>query len=84
LYKMLGYLYQYGYAADGEHRFGKVLAGALAFPTEEKEGQGLRNWQRELPGAQRVFGFVLPPLPVGHYSGMSELVRWLAGRLASG
>lgn len=81
LYKLLGYLYQYGYAADGEHRFEQVLAGVLVFPTEEKEGKGLKNWQKELPGAQSVLGFVLPPLQEISYTGMKEFGEWLKGRI---
>ncbi len=77
IYKMLGYLYQFGYDPTGSHAFHRVHAGVLAFPTDEREGHALRNWQRDLPGAQAVMSFVLPPLPDGRYTGLDELVAWL-------
>ncbi len=61
LYKMLGYLYQFGYDPRGTHAFERIHAGVLAFPTEEREGRALRHWQRDLPSAQAVLSFVLPP-----------------------
>lgn len=81
LYKMLGYLYQYGYAPDGSHRFEQMLAGVLVFPTEEKEGTGLRNWQKEIPNSQSVLSFVLPPTPDEHYTGLAEFGVWLKERV---
>ncbi|MDQ4077368.1 MAG: hypothetical protein M3220_14115, partial [Chloroflexota bacterium] len=80
IYKMLGYLYQFGYDPTGTHAFDRVLAGILAFPTEEREGKGLRNWQRNLPGAQAVMSFVLPPLSDAEYTGLDDLVSWLLER----
>jgi hypothetical protein len=74
---MLGYLYQFGYAPDGEHNFANVLAGTLVFPTEEREGSALKDWQRETAGAQRVLTFVLPPESDPEYSGMADFVTWL-------
>jgi hypothetical protein len=77
LYKMLGYLYQFGYSGTGHHHFHRVRAGIIAFPTLEREGHGLRHWQRDLPGAQMVSSFVLPPLPDPRFTGLQELVQWL-------
>jgi hypothetical protein len=81
IYKMLGYLYQFGYDPGGTHTFDRVHAGVLAFPTEEREGRGLRNWQQELPGAQAVMSFVHPLLPDEQYTGLDEFVGWLLGRM---
>ncbi len=80
IYKMLGYLYQFGYDAAGTHRFERIHAGILAFPTDEREGHALRNWQRHSPDAQAVMSFVLPPLPDERYTGLQAFVDWLVGR----
>lgn len=77
IYKMLGYLYQFGYSATGEHHFDQVQAGVLAFSTNEREGNALRHWQRSSPNAQAVMSFVLPPLPDERFTGLDEFVRWL-------
>ncbi|MGH2544639.1 MAG: hypothetical protein ACRDIB_17745 [Ardenticatenaceae bacterium] len=81
IYKMLGYLYQFGYDPGGSHTFHHVHAGILAFPTDDREGPGLHNWQRDLPRAQAVMSFVLPPLADERFTGLSELVAWLVARL---
>ena len=77
IYKMLGYLYQFGYNGTGKHNFDRILAGVLAFATNEREGCGLRNWQQAAPDAQAVMSFVLPPLPDERFTGLEELVTWL-------
>ena len=77
IYKMLGYLYQFGYNASGKHHFDEVLAGVLVFPTNEREGYGLRNWQEAIPNAQAVMSFVLPPVPDKQFTGLQELIAWL-------
>jgi len=81
IYKMLGYLYQFGYNATGEHYFNKVLAGVLAFSTNEREGYGLRNWQEAAPNAQALMSFVLPPLPDEQFTGLQELIAWLVEQI---
>ncbi|MBA3532558.1 MAG: hypothetical protein H0T73_11595 [Ardenticatenales bacterium] len=81
IYKMMGYLYQFGYDPAGEHRFEQTLAAILAFPTAEREGEGLRHWQREMPGGQSVMSFVLPPLPDERFTGLNEVVAWLLARV---
>lgn len=81
IYKMLGYLYQFGYNAEGTHHFERVHAGILAFPTNEREGHALHNWQRPLPGAQAVMSFVLPPLPDERFIGLPALIVWLISQI---
>lgn len=81
IYKMLGYLYQFGYNATGAHHFDSILAGVLAFSTNEREGHTLRNWQQPTPHAQAVMSFVLPPLPDEQFSGLEEFVGWLLARI---
>ena len=81
IYKMLGYLYQFGYNATGEHHFNKVLAGVLAFSTNEREGYQLRNWQETAPNAQALMSFVLPPLPDEQFTGLQELITWLVEQI---
>jgi hypothetical protein len=81
IYKMLGYLYQFGYDPSGSHAFHRIHAGVLAFPTHDREGHDLRNWQRDLPGAQAVMSFVLPPLADARFTGLDDLVAWLIERL---
>ncbi|MCB0076310.1 MAG: hypothetical protein KDD73_02730 [Anaerolineales bacterium] len=82
IYKLLGYLYQFGYDAESGHRFEQIQGGILVFPTEEREGRGLHAWQRPVAGAQPVLGLVLPPTGNDQYSGMAELGQWLATRMA--
>lgn len=77
VYKMLGYLYQYGYDGAGPHHFDRILGGVLLFSTDEREGHGLRHWHDPAPGTQAVLSGVLPPVPDDAYRGMAALVEWI-------
>jgi hypothetical protein len=82
IYKMLGYLYQFGYNPTGKHHFKHILAGILAFPTNEREGKALRHWQRTTPEGQSVMSFVLPPLPDEQFTGLEEVILWVQEQIA--
>lgn len=71
LYKMMGYLYNFGFP----NSFERISAGVLAFPTVDREGAGLHAWHPDQE--QALFSIVVPPLPSDRFTGMSELIRWI-------
>ncbi len=72
LYKMMGYLYNFGYP----DRFEAIRAGALAFSTAEREGTGLYRWSTT-DGGQSLLSFVVPPVPERGFTGMEAFVALL-------
>lgn len=87
LYKLMGYLYNFGYnprflpnrppAEALFQSFERIAAGAIVFPSPEREGRGLHAWHSPAAGGQAVFSLVLPPLPDERYRGLEEFVAWL-------
>lgn len=71
LYKMMGYLYNFGFPNSFEH----ISAGVLAFPTVDREGAGLHAWHPDQE--QALFSIVVPPLPTDRFTGMTDLARWI-------
>lgn len=90
LYKLMGYLYNFGYnprflpdhspAEALFQSFERVAGGALVFPSPEQEGYDLRAWHDPAHGGQAIFSLALPPLPDERFRGLASFVVWLLER----
>lgn len=88
LYKLMGYLYNFGYrpaapgtATPAPEGFERIVAGVIVFPSPaEREGPGLTPWHDPATGGQAILSLVLPPLPDAIYTGIADLAaRVVAG-----
>ncbi|HBY93668.1 MAG TPA: hypothetical protein DEP84_06805, partial [Chloroflexi bacterium] len=87
LYKLMGYLYNFGYnphflpdrppAEALFQSFERVVGGALVFPSSEREGNDLHAWHDPAAGGQAIYSLVLPPLPDERFRGLTTFATWL-------
>lgn len=87
LYKLMGYLYNFGYnprflpdrppAEALFHSFERVVGGLLVFPSPEREGHDLHPWHAPADTGQAIYSLVLPPLPDERFRGLETFTTWL-------